>query len=169
MRAGYLGLPISYGIIGGQPKRFAPLAELYRRAAREAGVPEANIKVSVASPGFVGDDAKAAKDLWLRHWTALMAGLGEIREFAPPSRAQLDHEANRDGALFVGDPAEIAERIVALHRKLGHMRHFFQMDVGHLPQKEFLHAIELLGAKVKPLVDAELRVADSYQETVDVR
>jgi hypothetical protein len=49
------------------------------------------------------------------------------------------------------------------------MRQFFQMDVGHLPQKEFLHAIELLGTKVKPLVDAELREADSYQEAVDIR
>src|SRR5208283_2651755 len=168
-RAGYLGLPISYGIIGGQPKRFAPLAELYRRAAREAGVPEAKTRISVASPGFIGDDAKAAKDLWLRHWIALMASLGEVRGFAPPSRAQFDHEANREGALFVGDPEEIAERIVALHQRLGHMRQFFQMDLGHLPQKEFLHAIELLGTKVKPLVDAELRVADSYQEAVDVR
>jgi alkanesulfonate monooxygenase SsuD/methylene tetrahydromethanopterin reductase-like flavin-dependent oxidoreductase (luciferase family) len=148
MRAGYLGLPISYGIIGGQTKRFAPLAELYRRAAREAGIPEANIKVSVASPGFIGDDAKAAKDLWSRHWTALMASIGEIRGFVPPSRAQFDHDANRDGALFVGDPEEIAERVVALHKRLGHMRQFFQMDVGHLPQKEFLHAIELLGTKL---------------------
>ena len=63
---------------------------------------------------------------------------------------------------------EIAERIVALHKRLGHMRQFFQMDVGHLPHKEFLHAIELLGTKVKPLVDAELPVADTYQEAVDV-
>src|SRR5215212_10284793 len=68
MRAGHLGLPIAYGIIGGQAKRFAPLAKLYRRAAREAGVPEADIKVAVASPGFVGDHAAAAKDFWWRHW-----------------------------------------------------------------------------------------------------
>jgi hypothetical protein len=98
-----------------------------------------------------------------------MASIGEVRGFAPPSRAQFDHDANRDGALFVGDPEEIAERIVALHKKLGHMRQFFQMDVGHLPQKEFLHAIELLGTKVKPLVDAELRVTDSHQEAVNMR
>lgn len=169
MRAGYLGLPISYGIIGGQPKRFAPLAELYRRAASEAGAPEANIKISVASPGFIGDDARAAKDLWSRHWIALMASIGEVRGFAPPSRAQFDRDANRDGALFVGDPEEIAERIVALQKRLGHVRQFFQMDVGYLPHKEFLHGIELLGTKVKPLVDAELRVADRYQEAVDVR
>lgn len=69
----------------------------------------------------------------------------------------------------MGDPEEIAERIVALHKRIRHMRQFFQMDVGHLPQKEFLHAIELLGTRVKPLVDAELRVADRYQEAVDVR
>jgi hypothetical protein len=49
------------------------------------------------------------------------------------------------------------------------MRQFFQMDIGHLPQKAFLHSIELLGTKVKPLVDAELRAADSLEEAVDVR
>jgi alkanesulfonate monooxygenase SsuD/methylene tetrahydromethanopterin reductase-like flavin-dependent oxidoreductase (luciferase family) len=74
----------------------------------------------VASPGFIGDDAKAAKDVWSRHWTAFMATIGENRGFAPPSRAQFDRDANRDGALFVGDPEEIAERIVALHKGLGH-------------------------------------------------
>ena len=167
MRAGHLGLPIAYGIIGGQAKRFAPLAELYRRAAREAGVPEADIKVAVASPGFVGDHAATAKDLWWRHWHTLMGSVGAVRGFAPPSRALYDHEANGHGALFVGDPEEVAERILTLHKSLGHMRQFFQMDVGHLPHKDFLHAIELLGTRVKPLVDAELGVTEQMKETVD--
>jgi probable LLM family oxidoreductase len=156
VRAGLLGLPISYGIIGGRASRFAPLADLYRRAAREAGVPEEYIRVSVANPGFVGDNAAAAKDLWFTHFRTTMAEVGRIRGFAPPSRGYYDRDANGDGALFVGDPEEIAGRIIALHKSLGHMRQFFQMDFGHLPQKDFLRAIELLGTKVKPLVDAEL-------------
>jgi len=79
----------------------------------------------------------------------------------PPPRASYDLDASPQGALFVGSPQEVAERIVALHGSLGHMRHFFQMDFGSLPQRDFLRSIELLGTKVKPLVDAELAVARS--------
>jgi len=157
VRAGLLGLPIAYGIIGGEAARFAPLAKLYRRAAQEAGVPNDEIKVSVANPGFIGDSAAAAKDLWFTHFHAAMTEIGRIRGFAPPSRSYYDQNANGGGALFVGDPEEIAARIVALHKSLGHMRQVFQMDFAHLPHGDFLHAIELLGTKVKPLVDAELR------------
>lgn len=156
IRAAALGLPISYAIIGGQAARFAPLADLYRRAAEKLAVPDADVRVSVASPGFVGTDAAAAKDLWWNHWHGAMADLGKIRGFAPPRRGGFDHDANGGGALFVGSPEEIANRIVALHGTIGHARHFFQMDLGQLPQQQFLQSIELLGTKVKPLVDAAL-------------
>ena len=167
VRAALLGLPISYAIIGGEAARFAPLAELYRRAAKQAQVPGASVKVSIASPGFIGDDGAAAKTMWFDHWHEIMATVGKIRGFAAPSRAHFDHEANGGGALFVGGPEEIAERIVALHRSLGHMRQFFQMDLGQLPQKQFLHAIELLGTRVKPLVDAELAAQPARAETAN--
>lgn len=166
VRAALLGLPISYAIIGGQAARFAPLAELYRRAAEQVKVPGASVKVSVASPGFVGDDSAAAKQLWYGHWHEIMTTIGKIRGFAPPSLEHFQHEAGRGGALFVGNPEEIAERIVALHGRLGHMRQFFQMDLGQLPQKQFLHAIELLGTRVKPLVDAAL-AGDKAKETAN--
>lgn len=164
VRAGLLGLPISYAIIGGQAARFAPLAELYRRAAAQAKIPEAKVKISVASPGYVGDDAAIAKEKFWIHWHAVMESLGKIRGFAPPPRHHYDNEASGGGALFVGEPEEIAERIVTLQRSLGHVRQFFQMDVGQLPQMDFLRSIELLGTRVKPLVDAELG-ANAFKET----
>jgi len=156
VRAAIAGLPVSYAIIGGQAARFAPLADLYRRAAEQVAKPGADVRVSVASPGFVGSDSKTAKDLWWNHWLSAMTDLGKIRGFAPPQRAGFNHDANSGGALFVGGPEEIAERIVALHDAMGHSRHFFQMDLGQVPQKDFLKSIELLGTKVKPLVDAAL-------------
>jgi len=156
VRAAASGLPVSYAIIGGQAARFAPLADLYRKAVEKLAVPNADVRISVASPGFVGDDAKAAKSLWWNHWYAAMRDIGKIRGFAPPLRTNYDHEASGGGALFVGSPEEIAERIVALHARMGHSRHFFQMDLGQLAQKDFLRSIELLGTKVKPLVDAAL-------------
>ncbi len=156
VRAAIAGLPVSYAIIGGQAERFAPLAELYRRAVEQVKAPGADVRISVASPGFVGKDAQAAKDLWWNHYHEAFRALGEIRGFPAPQRPGYDRDANGGGALFVGSPEEIAERIVALHGAMGHDRHFFQMDLGQLPQKDFLNAIELLGTKVKPLVDAAL-------------
>jgi probable LLM family oxidoreductase len=164
VRAALLGLPISYAIIGGKASRFAPLAELYRRAAAQAEIPGANVQVSVANPGFVGDDAQQAKDFWFGHWHSAMDSIGKIRGFAAPDRPYYDHDASGDGALFVGGPEEIAERIVALHKRLGHTRQFLQMDLGHVPQKDFLRSIELLGTKVKPLVDAELGTTKTVAE-----
>ncbi len=164
IRAAIAGLPVSYAIIGGQAARFAPLADLYRRAAEQVARPDADVRISVASPGYVGDDAKAAKDLWWNHWHSAMTDLGKIRGFAPPERAGFDRDANGGGALFVGGPEEIAERIVALHGAMGHSRHFFQMDLGQLAQKDFLKSIELLGTKVKPLVDAALNEKQAASE-----
>jgi alkanesulfonate monooxygenase SsuD/methylene tetrahydromethanopterin reductase-like flavin-dependent oxidoreductase (luciferase family) len=85
-----------------------------------------------------------------------MSTIGKVRGFLPPPRPHFDHEANGGGALFVGGPEEIAERIVNLQKRMGHVRQFFQMDIGQLPQKDFLRGIELLGTKVKPLVNREL-------------
>lgn len=158
VRAGILGLPISYAIIGGQAARFAPLAELYRRAGAQAEIAPEQLKVSVAVPGFVGENAKQTKDFFWTHWHAVMEQLGKIRGFAPPPRSHYDSEASGGGAIFAGEPEEIAERIITLQKQLGHMRQFFQMDVGQMPHKDFLRSIELLGTKVKPLVDAELGV-----------
>jgi probable LLM family oxidoreductase len=163
VRAALLGLPISYAIIGGQAARFAQLADLYRRAAEQVGMPKDKAKVSIASPGFIGDDPARAKDFWYGHWHMAMSTIGKVRGFLPPPRPHFDHEANGGGALFVGGPEEIAERIVKLHQRMGHMRQFFQMDVGQVPQKDFLHGIELLGTKVKPLVDRELATAPSKE------
>ncbi|WP_299840862.1 LLM class flavin-dependent oxidoreductase [uncultured Paracoccus sp.] len=167
VRAAIAGLPVSYAIIGGDAERFAPLANLYRQAVEQVKVPGADVRISVASPGFIGTDAQAAKDLWWNHYHEAFRALGEIRGFPAPQRAGFDRDANGKGALFVGSPEEIAERIVALHGAMGHDRHFFQMDLGQLAQKDFLSSIELLGTKVKPLVDAALaEKAEAPAETV---
>ncbi|MCU1524435.1 MAG: luciferase, partial [Microbacteriaceae bacterium] len=156
MRAGRLGLPVAYGIIGGVPARFAALTDLYRRSANASGFSNEQTRVSVGTPGFVGDDGPATRDAWWQEWFDTMASVGQVRGFAPPSRSSFDRDASPGGALFVGSPEEIADRIIELHSHLGHMRHFLQMDFGTLPQRDFLRSIELLGTEVKPLVEAEL-------------
>lgn len=166
VRAGMLGLPISYAIIGGQADRFAPLAELYRKAGAHSGIAADQLKVAVASPGYIGADSQQAKDFFWTHWHRTMEQLGKIRGFAPPPRWSFDREVEGMGALFAGAPEEIAERIVMLHGILGHSRQFLQMDVGQMPHKEFLRSIELLGTRVKPLVDAEL-ARQGKKESID--
>ncbi len=157
IRAAALGLPIAYAIIGGHMSRFAPLVDLYRRAAEQYEMKPSDVKIAIASPGYIAEDAKDAKDTFWKHWGWTMATLGKVRGFAAPSRAHYDAESQQDGALFAGSPDEIADRIIALHASIGHSRHFFQMDVGQLPHDKFLRSIELLGTEVAPRVRAAIK------------
>jgi probable LLM family oxidoreductase len=157
IRAAMLDLPIAYAIIGGNISRFAPLIDLYRRAGQEYGSNKENLRIAIASPGYIAEDAKDAKDTFWKAWGSTMATLGKVRGFAAPTRDHYNAESNHDGALFAGSPDEIADRIIELHGQIGHNRHFFQMDVGQLPHHKFLKSIELLGTKVAPKVRAALK------------
>ncbi len=161
VRAGRRGLPVVYGIIGGEPAKFAPLADLYRQAAAQSNTPSENIRVGIANPGFVGEDGQRTRDRWWGHWATRMEMISAQRGFPMMSRDRYERTATGRGALFVGHPEEIAERIIDLHRAMGHDRQILEMDYGHVPQRDLLHSIELLGTRVKPLVDAELGTTDT--------
>lgn len=155
VRAGRLGLPVMYGIIGGEAERFSVLADLYRQSYSASGHPIELARVAVGSPGFFAPTSAQAKDTFWKGWSETMIEVGKQRGFAPPSRPHFDVESER-GALYIGEPERIAERIIRLYGAMGHMRQFFQMDIGPLSQRDFLASIEMLGTKIKPLVDAEL-------------
>ncbi|RYF29256.1 MAG: LLM class flavin-dependent oxidoreductase [Chloroflexi bacterium] len=157
IRAAALGLPIAYAVIGGRISRFAPLVDLYHAAGKQYGTPAEKQRIAIASPGYIAADAQDAKDTFWKAWGWTMAELGKVRGFAAPDRAHFDAESNRDGALFAGSPEEIADRIIELHKRIGHARHFFQMDVGQLPHDKFLQSIELLGTQVAPRVKKALK------------
>ncbi|NUL49403.1 LLM class flavin-dependent oxidoreductase [Cellulosimicrobium funkei] len=152
-RAGQLGLPVSYGIIGGAPQRFAPLAELYRRSAQQAGHAVEDTKVSVAALGLVAPTKKEALERMYPGWYNLNVEMGRLRGWPEPDRNAYLAQADAPGAYYVGDPDEVAERIVHLHGYMGHMRHFLQMDIGGLPQEHFLESLTLLATEVKPRVE----------------
>jgi probable LLM family oxidoreductase len=153
VRAGKLGLPVSYGIIGGAPARFAPLADLYRRSAAQAGHTGENIKVSVAALGLIAPTKKEALERFYPGWYNLNVEMGKLRGWPAPDRRHFLAQAEAPGAYYVGDPDEIAERIVDLHGHMGHMRHFLQMDIGGLPQEHLLESLTLLATEVKPRVE----------------
>lgn len=156
VRAGTLGLPVSYAIIGGRPAQFAPLVELYREAHEESGHDPATRRVSVAGIGFVAEDGRAARDFFYPYWLDSMRRIANERGFSTPNRITYESGAAPGGAYLVGGPEEVAERVIALHRSLHHDRQSFQMDLSSVPQREALRAIELLGTEVAPRVRAEL-------------
>jgi alkanesulfonate monooxygenase SsuD/methylene tetrahydromethanopterin reductase-like flavin-dependent oxidoreductase (luciferase family) len=152
-RAGQLGLPVSYGIIGGAPQRFAPLAELYRRSATAAGHEGEDIKVSVAALGLVAPTKKEALERMYTGWYNLNVEMGRLRGWPEPDANAYYAQAEAPGAYYIGDPDEVAERIVHLHGYMGHMRHFLQADIGGLPQEYLIEHLTLLATEVKPRVE----------------
>lgn len=156
VRAAKLGLPLATGLLSGDAFRSAALADLYRAAAGQFGHTAQNMPVMIGTPGFLADTGSVARAQWWPHFHQFMKVVGEQRGFRAPGRESYDAGTGPDGALLVGSPEEIAERIVRLHHRWGHVRQFIHMDWGGLPQSEHLRAIELFGTKVKPLVDAEI-------------
>jgi alkanesulfonate monooxygenase SsuD/methylene tetrahydromethanopterin reductase-like flavin-dependent oxidoreductase (luciferase family) len=151
-RAGRLGLPIFYGILNGTAEHWARIAGIYREAGQRAGHDPATLEVSVAAHGFVARDGRAAKEAFHRYESAVLRTVGR----PVPDRAYFDTNYAPGGMTMVGDPSEVADRLIAFHRELGHSRQILQMDLGGIPHREVLRAIELLGTEVAPKVRAEL-------------
>ena len=157
IRAGLLGLPIAFAIIGGMPERFAPLVALYKKAAAQAGHDVAKLQIATHSHGFVGDSLEETAELFYAPTAAQMNVIGRERGWGQAyTRETYDEARSLRGALYVGDPEYVAEKIVLLRKNLGVTRFFLHVNVGTMPHKDVLRAIELLGAKVAPIVRKEL-------------
>src|SRR6184192_1301806 len=157
VRAGMLGLPLMVAIIGGEPRRFRPLIDLYREAGRRAGYPAEQLIVGVHCPGFIGDTAQQAADDYFPGYARSFSEIGKERGWPPVTRGQFDALLGPTGALIVGDPETVAEKILHVNDSLGGIsRLTFQMSVAALPHAKLMHAIELLGTRVAPLVRTAL-------------
>lgn len=157
IRAGTLGLPIAFAIIGGMPESFAPLVSLYKQAAARAGHDPEKLAIATHSHGFVGETNEQAADLFFPSTQAQMNVIGRERGWGQPyTRATFDAARTLRGALYVGDPEYVAEKILLLRKNLGVTRFFLHVNVGTMPHREVLRAIELLGTKVAPIVRREL-------------
>ncbi len=154
VRAGGLGRPLALAIIGGEPRRFSALTDLYRRAAAQAGHADV-ARVSMNVHGFVGTDAARAADIFYPAQKAVMDQIGRERGWGPQSRAQFDAGMGPEGAMFVGSPAQVVDKILSLREDLGFDRVTIQMAIGVIDHAEMLKAIEVLGTQVAP----ELRKA----------
>ncbi len=152
-RAGTLGLPLMVAIIGGEPRRFRPLVDIYREAGRRAGHPAAQLKVGIHALGYAADTSLMAADDFFPGYARTFTEIGKERGWPPTTRAQFNALLGPTGALLVGDPEKVAEKVLAVHESLGGIsRLTFQMSVAGLPHAKLMHAIELLGTRVAPLV-----------------
>ena len=155
VRAAQLGLPLALAIIGGEPARFAPFFELYREAARRSGRDPAKLATSINVHGFIGETTEQAADIFYGPQAEVMNRIGRERGWGPTNRAHFDHARGPKGALFLGDPETVAEKIVAHHKIFNNDRFLLQMAIGEMPHDKVMKAIELYGTKVAPLVRRE--------------
>ena len=156
VRAGMLGLPLTIAIIGGQPERFVPLVELYRDAAAHGGHDPAGLPICINTHAFVGRDAGEANAAFARPYMSMMSRIGRERGWPAMNPAQYEALREPRGALAVGSPQEVAEKILFEHELFSHQRFLGQMSVGPVDHRAVLRSIELFGTEVAPIVRGEV-------------
>jgi probable LLM family oxidoreductase len=154
-RAGTLGLPLMVAIIGGETHRFRPLIDLYRKAGAAAGHQPGDLKVGLHSLGYVGETTQQANDEFFPGYAQAFTKIGRERGWPPVTRPHYDSQTGPTGALIVGSPNEVAEKILRHSEALGGVsRVTFQMDNAALSQEKLLKSIDLIGKSVIPQIIA---------------
>jgi probable LLM family oxidoreductase len=152
-RAGALGLPLMVAIIGGETRRFRPLVDLYREMGRRAGHAPEQLKVGVHALGYVADTTEEAVEDFFPGYARAFTEVGQERGWPPVTRAHFNALLGPHGALLVGNPEEVAEKILAHSEALGGIsRISFQMDVAALPHAKLMRAIDRIGTDVAPML-----------------
>jgi probable LLM family oxidoreductase len=156
VRAGTLGLPLTLAIIGGQPERFAPLVALYRQAAEQAGHELATLPLAINTHAFVAETSAQADSAFAAPYLAMMNRIGRERGWPPSGRPEYEALRSPRGALAVGSPEQVAEKILFEHELFGMSRYVGQMSVGAVRHADVLRSMELFGTEVAPIVRAEV-------------
>jgi alkanesulfonate monooxygenase SsuD/methylene tetrahydromethanopterin reductase-like flavin-dependent oxidoreductase (luciferase family) len=156
MRAGLLGLPLMVAIIGGETRSFKPLVDLYREAGRQAGHSADQLKVGVHSLGYVAESTKEAADDFFPGYALTMTEIGKERGWPKMTRAHFDAQIDTEGALIIGDPDEVTEKIIRHSKVLGGIsRITFMMNPASLPREKLMRATKLIGTRVSPALREE--------------
>jgi len=162
VRAGLLGLPLMVAIIGGETHRFRPLIDLYREAGRRAGHSPHQLKVGVHSLGYVAESTQEAVDDFFPGYARTMTEIGRERGWPKMTRASFDAQRDERGALLVGDPDEVVEKLIRHSNALGGIsRITFMMNPASLPHEKLMRATKLIGTRIAP---ALREVGENYME-----
>jgi len=112
--------------------------------------------VSINSHGYVAETSQAAADEYFPSYAAMMTAIGRERGWSPMTRPAFDALSSPHGALVVGSPQEVIEKIILQHGLFGHDRFLAQISVGTMPHSNVMRAIELIGTEVAPVIRREL-------------
>jgi len=153
--AGY-GLPMMLAIIGGLPARFAPFAQLYRDVYAKAGHDPAGLQLGINSHTYIADTSQQASDEFYPPYAEVMSRIGRERGWSGMSRQQFNAATGPQGALLVGSPQQVIDKILYEHELFGHTRFLAQMSIGALPHAQAMRSIELLAGEVMPAVKKAL-------------
>jgi probable LLM family oxidoreductase len=167
IRAGLLGLPLMVAIIGGETRHFRPLIDLYREAGRRAGHSPDQLKVGIHSLGYVAETSQEAVDDFFPGYARTFTDIGKERGWPAMTHAGFDAQRGPQGALVIGDPDEVVEKIVRHSKALGGIsRITFMMNAASLPHMKLMRAIELIGARVAPALREELGGDDDKKNQI---
>lgn len=154
VRAGTLGLPLMVAVIGGETHRFRPLIDLYRQAGKEAGYQPEQLKVGLHSLGYVANSTAEAVEDYYPGYAETFTRIGKERGWPPVTRNKFDAQTGPTGALVIGSPEEVAQKILRHSEALGGISRFtFQMDNAGLSHEKLMQSIELIGKQVAPIVN----------------
>jgi probable LLM family oxidoreductase len=152
VRAAEYGLPLALAIIGGMPKAFVPHINLYKEVYKKAGHDVSKMQISINSHAYLADDADQAADEFYPPYHEVMSRIGKERGWQPSGREHYEGSISPLGALLVGSPQQVIDKILYEYELFGHTRFLAQMSLGAMPHDKILHAIELLGTRVAPEV-----------------
>jgi probable LLM family oxidoreductase len=150
IRSGKLGLPMALAIIGGSPANFLPLVELYRKTSAAAG--HGQLPLAVHSHGYISENSQQAADEFFPSYAHVMSNIGRERGWPPTTRAQFEAGRSKQGALLVGSPQQVIDKILFEKELFGLSRFLLHVSVGTMPHAQIMHSIELFGTLVAPVI-----------------
>jgi probable LLM family oxidoreductase len=153
VRAGVLGLPLMVAIIGGETRSFKPLIDLYREAGKRAGHLPHKLKVGIHSLGYVAGSTREAVDDFFPGYARSMNEIGKERGWPPITRMDFEAQRGPNGALLIGNPEEVTEKIIRHGQALGGIsRITFMMNPASLSHEKLVQATKLIGSRVAPVL-----------------
>jgi len=152
VRAGKLGLPLMIAIIGGSPAQFQPLFELYKKTYLENGHDPANYRIGIHSHALFGENEAELSKVYYPLYAAQMDRVGRSRGWPPYQRTQFDFGKSKHGALFIGEPEAMVDKILHMQELFGLTRFAAHMDVGAPSHRDIMKSIEIYGTKIAPEV-----------------
>ncbi len=152
LRAGRLGLPVIFAIIGGDPAQFKPLFDYSKKVYGHFGYNESKYQVGVHIHAFFGDDSRKIADEYYPVYAAQMNRVGSTRGWPPYQREQYDTGRGKNGHLLISDANEAVDKILYLQEFFGLTRFSAHMDVGGPSHSSMMKSIEIFGTKIAPAV-----------------